>query len=55
MTSKINALLADDDFQNLELLKFFLTNFFPLINITGQTDNLEDSIESINYLLKLSI
>lgn len=50
MTSKINAILVDDDFQNLELLKFFLTKFCPLINIVGQANNVEDSITLINTL-----
>lgn len=50
MTSKINAILVDDDFQNLELLKFFLTKFCPLINIVGQADNVKDTIDLINRL-----
>ncbi|WP_195760085.1 LytTR family DNA-binding domain-containing protein [Flavobacterium sp. LC2016-23] len=50
MISKINAILVDDDFQNLELLKFFLTKFCPLITIVGQANNVEDSIALINKL-----
>ncbi|MFW0735633.1 MULTISPECIES: LytR/AlgR family response regulator transcription factor [unclassified Flavobacterium] len=50
MISKINAILVDDDFQNLELLKYFLTKFCPLINIIGEASNVEDSIELINKL-----
>ncbi|GIQ61203.1 DNA-binding response regulator [Flavobacterium collinsii] len=50
MISKINAILVDDDFQNLELLKYFLTKFCPLINIIGEASNVEDSIKLINKL-----
>lgn len=50
MISKINAILVDDDFQNLELLKYFLTKFCPLINIIGEASNVEDSIKLINEL-----
>ncbi|WP_017498495.1 LytTR family DNA-binding domain-containing protein [Flavobacterium sp. WG21] len=50
MISKINAILVDDDFQNLQLLKYFLDKFCPLINIVGEADNVEDSITLINKL-----
>lgn len=50
MISKINAILVDDDFQNLELLKYFLTTFCPLINIIGQATNVDDAVTLINEL-----
>lgn len=50
MITKINALLVDDDSQNLDLLKFFLTKFCPSINIVGEAKNVDDAVELINSL-----
>jgi two-component system LytT family response regulator len=50
MSRKVNAILVDDDLKNLELLKYFLIKFCPLVNIIGEANNVEDSIELIGNL-----
>lgn len=50
MNTKISAIIVDDDNDNLQLLKYFITKFCPLVEIIGECLNVDDSIVLISEL-----
>lgn len=50
MIFRINAVLVDDDLQNLELLKYSLEKYCPLINIVGQANTADAAVKMVGEL-----